>query len=152
MFASVKQIILVLIARLQRVCYNSLKWKLTSVTVDFPKLPFGELFTGKYYQKDKYGDNHPVFNMSVIGNWYIEIDNADYESMLLPVWLGLLQLNVIFMFEQLNTFNQSYSDAKVYFSNGQITEKLSSASIKLKVCTFLRDSQLIVALRDILLD
>jgi spore coat protein CotH len=83
---------------------------------DLVRLPYGEILPGKYYQKDKYGDNHPVFNLSIIGNWHIEMDDKDYNDMLLPV----------------NTYNQSHVDVKAYFSNGNINEKVHKVSMKLK--------------------
>jgi len=43
---------------------------MSDVAANLPVLPYGEIFPGNrsfYSSREKYGDNHPIFNLSVIG-------------------------------------------------------------------------------------
>ncbi len=66
--------------------------------------PFGDLIpeVGPYYKNDIYGDNHPVFNHSVLYSIHVSVADQDLEYCL----------------DKYNVYNQSDVSANFSFSNG----------------------------------
>jgi len=81
-------------------------------------LPYGEIFEGRpYYTKeDKYHDEHPVFNLSVIANIHLKLGEKDLEYLLSPC----------------NAFNQSAVLGTFFFDNGNVIERIDDVGIELK--------------------
>jgi hypothetical protein len=64
--------------------------------------PWGEIFDdGKQYHGDKYGDDHPLFNVSNLASIHLTVSEEDYLSQLYP-W---------------NCYNASYVPASFYFDS-----------------------------------
>lgn len=89
-------------------------------TVIDPKIsavPYGVLATAEpYYRKDDYGDDHPIFNVSVLGNIKIRMNHSDFLTMLYP----------------LNLWQQEYLNASFHFDNGHVSEYLGTVGFRLK--------------------
>jgi len=93
---------------------------------NFPALPYGEIFPKDpyYSSRDKYGDAHPVFNLSVLATIQLYMDEADLKSLLNP----------------LNYENENATKAQMRFFNGNIDETFtvrSSMSSFADSCVFL---------------
>eukprot|EP01126_Amoeba_proteus_P051884 TRINITY_DN6229_c0_g1_i9.p1 TRINITY_DN6229_c0_g1~~TRINITY_DN6229_c0_g1_i9.p1 ORF type:complete len:549 (-),score=89.18 TRINITY_DN6229_c0_g1_i9:78-1724(-) len=69
-----------------------------------------------YYKDDEYKDEHPIFNLSVIGMIKITMKEEDLVSMLKPA----------------NTFNQSYFSSSFVFDNGNLKTIKENVGIKVK--------------------
>jgi len=86
-------------------------------TINLPVLPYGELFNDReYYANDKYKDDHPVFNLSVIANIRLTLKESDLNYLLYPP----------------NAFNQTYVPASFEFNNGVISQQYDIVGLKLK--------------------
>ncbi len=84
-------------------------------------LPWGNVFDGDYYtSEDKYGDDHPVWNISTLATIRLEMNESDYVNLLQP-W---------------NLYNQTYAKVNVYFDNGYTHETILDAGIHIKGKTF----------------
>jgi spore coat protein CotH len=80
-------------------------------------VPWGTVFPGKEYtSKDKYEDDHPVWNASLIATIHVKIDEELYVDMLQP-W---------------NEANDTYRPAAFYFDNGYVRESFAEVGIRLK--------------------
>jgi hypothetical protein len=80
-------------------------------------LPWGQVFPGnEYTSKDKYQDDHPVWNTSLFATIHVNLDDAVYLDMLQP-W---------------NEQNETYRQATFSFNNGYVRESFSSVGIRLK--------------------
>jgi spore coat protein CotH len=78
--------------------------------------PWGSIFDETVYYDDKYGDDHPVWNISVLATIRVEIDEELFRELLLPV----------------NLYNETYAPATVHFDNGVVQETLDSVGFKVK--------------------
>jgi spore coat protein CotH len=80
--------------------------------------PWGTVFDDvkPYSSKDKYEDEHPFFNLSVLATIRVEIDEKDYVQLLLPE----------------NLYNETYVSANVYFDNGNIQSRYENAGFRIK--------------------
>lgn len=82
-------------------------------------VPWGNVWdtpAKEYTKEDKYGDDHPVWNTSLISTIRIEIDEE--------LFLGLLN--------PINSLNQSYTEATIHFDNGYVQETYSNVGFKQK--------------------
>lgn len=80
-------------------------------------IPWGNIFDGEAFtEEDDYGDNHPVWNTSLIATIRIEMDE--------DLFLGLLQ--------PWNSLNQTYEPATVHFDNGYVRETITNVGFKQK--------------------
>lgn len=86
--------------------------------MDVPVLPYGEILGAErnYYWNDPYGDYSPLFNLSVIANIYLELDEADFAHVMNPQ----------------NTFDQEFVKTNLTFDNGNERIILSNVGLKLK--------------------
>lgn len=78
--------------------------------------PWGEIFGSEYGGDDKYENEHPVFNLSVMGSIYVELSEENYLYTLDPV----------------NFENQTYVPATMFFDNGAVREKFDKVGFKIK--------------------
>ena len=79
--------------------------------------PWGDLFNDTdEYLNDKYGDEHPVWNISVLATVRIEIKQEDLLYLLLPA----------------NLYNESYVSANVHFDNGNVRESFNNVGFRVK--------------------
>jgi len=92
----------------------------STMELSFDNAPWGTLFDEPVYANDdKYGDDHPVWNISVLAVVRIQLDPADYIELLQP-W---------------NLYNESYANATVYFDNGHVQETFSNVGFRVKGAT-----------------
>ena len=82
-------------------------------------LPWGNgVFSGvdAYTEEDNYGDDHPIWNTSLIATIRIQIDEE--------LFLGLLN--------PINSLNQTYEPATIHFDNGYVQETITNVGFKQK--------------------
>ena len=85
--------------------------------LNLKSLPFGDLFGDHYWsKKEKYQDNHPVFNVSRFATINLKI--SDY--------------NHIHLLNQSNLFNNTWLRSDLHFDNGIISETMKDIGIRLK--------------------
>lgn len=86
-------------------------------TLNIGSTPWGTLFdTEEYTSEDKYGDDHPIWNISVLATVRIELNESDYLDLLQP-W---------------NLYNESYAHATVHFDNGNVRETIENVGFRVK--------------------
>ncbi len=68
------------------------------------------------YVDDKYGDRHPIINMSVIGTLHIDMPEDQYVQMILPK----------------NLYNETYFDATMSFYNGVVRHDNIAVGVRAK--------------------
>jgi hypothetical protein len=81
--------------------------------------PWGSIFDSPkpYTSEDKYHDNHPIWNISELTIFHVELPEDDYVSMITPA----------------NLYNEdNYTQATVHVSNSKITETYSNVGLKIK--------------------
>lgn len=89
-------------------------------------VPWGDLFGSEYGGKDKYEDEHPIFNISVLSSIYFELTEEDYLYTLYPH----------------NSENQTYVPANFTFiNNNDPVVKLSNVGIRIKGSSTRHDSK-----------
>ena len=82
-------------------------------------VPWGTLVgddSDVYTSQDKYGDAHPVWNISVLATIRVTLKNEDYLYLLQP-W---------------NLYNESYKPAVVSFDNGHIQQTFENVGFRVK--------------------
>jgi hypothetical protein len=62
------------------------------------------------------GDNHPLFNLTVIANLKFNTSNA----------------NIAYMYSASNIFNESYIEGDLIYDNGIVRKTLQGAGLRLK--------------------
>jgi hypothetical protein len=80
--------------------------------------PWGTIFDDvqPYSSEDKYGDNHPLFNINVLHTIRIKMAESDFISLLEPA----------------NLWNSSYVAADLYYDNGKDQITLKDIGMKIK--------------------
>jgi len=81
--------------------------------------PLTNLLNKTQYLDDKYGDDHPIFNMSAIMQIYIEMDKKDLEALILPG----------------NEQARDYKKMNITFYNGPELAHFVDAAIRIKGAT-----------------
>jgi spore coat protein H len=80
-------------------------------------IPFGDIFGDHFYSnKEKYKDDHPVFNVSRIATFYVKVSEYD----------------LIHLLNSTNMFNNTWLRTEINFDNGLIKESLKDVGIRLK--------------------
>lgn len=82
-------------------------------------LPWGELYPetpSQYSSSDKYGDDHPLFDISKLATIRVTLDAKDFRTLLLPA----------------NLYNESYASATMSFDNGGVQETLFNVGFRIK--------------------
>lgn len=103
-------------------CHCDTGWTGTDCsTVEFAlgTVPWGTLIgndSDVYTSKDKYGDNHPVWNISVLASIRVTLKEEDYLYLLQP-W---------------NLYNHSYKPGSVSFDNGHVQETFQNVGVRIK--------------------
>lgn len=72
-----------------------------------------------YTSHDEYGDEHPIFNISVLATIRVELNPADLLHLLQP-W---------------NLYNESYAPATMHFDNGIVRETVEGVAFRVKGAT-----------------
>jgi len=80
------------------------------------KLPFGEIFPGPFYANDKYGDDHPVMNTSLVATIRLTVAAED----------------LIYILNPANAYNQSDVNATFFFFNGVESQVITNISMHIK--------------------
>jgi hypothetical protein len=91
----------------------------SSLLLDLPVAPWGDIFSDspEYTEEDKFQDDHPIFNLSLLTTIRINIPEEDYVNLLLPE----------------NLYNETYASATVYFDNGDnIQQVIEQVGMKVK--------------------
>jgi len=77
--------------------------------------PWGDVIDNEYHG-DEYGDNHPIFNVSVFATIKLSLSKDDY----------------LYQLERENAFNASYKTANITFDNGNYRQYYSNIAVKIK--------------------
>lgn len=80
-------------------------------------LPWGNLFdTDMYTEEDTYGDNHPIWNISLFATVRVQMSEANYFDAI----------------QAENLDNDDYYSCDVYFDSGEVQETIENVGIRLK--------------------
>lgn len=88
----------------------------SSPEIDVGTMPWSNIYDEKIYYDDEYGDNHPVWNISVFATVRVNIKESDYINLLLPE----------------NLYNESYASATIHFDNGHVKETIDNVGFRVK--------------------
>jgi len=80
-------------------------------------LPYGDAYPNiTLFADDKYGLNHPVFNISVLADLRVTVNQEDYEALITPV----------------NLYHHGYISGTMWFDNDKVSAMDITASLKMK--------------------
>jgi hypothetical protein len=80
-------------------------------------LPFGQLFTNeRYYYEDSFRDSNPIFNLSLFNRIELELNQTEYNNMLLPK----------------NIFYNTFIYGNMTFQNENILRTLKNIKFRVK--------------------
>ena len=94
----------------------------SSPELDIGNLPWGYVFgegdgeERKPYYDDEFGDDHPVWNVSVLATVRVELKEADYLYLLSPD----------------NLYTEDYVPAVIHFDNGHVQQSLADVGFRVK--------------------
>jgi hypothetical protein len=85
-------------------------------TTHLESLPYGELFGSPYVVTDQYKDNHPIFNVSVVSEIRVELNEQDLRKMISPA----------------HVYDNDFVPCQFHFKNERINSVIQNVGIRPK--------------------